>query len=153
RERLQLLSVSGVNVATSGAYTLHLFVAGDVDGNGTVDGLDAAQLNAALGAHAGQPGYLAAADVNRDGAIDAADAHLLAGDYGFHANRPPALAPGSANTHMDLAVTAPLAALATDPENDPLFFHVGAAQHGTVRLSGDGTAAVFTPDPLFTGTA
>src|SRR5262249_13053961 len=62
-DRIQVLQVAGASGTTAGAYTLHLFVGGDVDGNGTVDVNDGALVTAALGTHAGQPGYTAAADV------------------------------------------------------------------------------------------
>src|SRR5262249_10345679 len=78
REGLQLLQLSGANATTNGAYTLQLFVAGDVNSDGTVDGVDGQLVAGAVGTSAGQPGYLLGADANRDGKIDATDVQLLA---------------------------------------------------------------------------
>ena len=50
---LELLDLTGANRTTSGGYTLHLFVAGDVNGDGTVDGNDAQLLPAAMGTSVG----------------------------------------------------------------------------------------------------
>jgi YD repeat-containing protein len=57
REGLELLSISGGNAATTGGYTLHLFVAGDVNRDGTVDATDGQLLAAAMGSSLGQPNY------------------------------------------------------------------------------------------------
>jgi RHS repeat-associated protein len=153
RAGLQLLEVRGADGATTGAYTLHQFVGGDANGDGQVDGADAAVLSAALGTHVGQPGYVPAADADRDGVVDAADAQLLAADYGFSPRRPPVAVAGSAATHADLAVSVPLAPLATNPQGGPLTFRITGASNGTARLSGDGQSVIFTPAPGFTGTA
>src|SRR5262249_1971222 len=50
---LQLLEITGAGATTSGAYTLHIAVGGDVDGNRDVDGLHAAAIRAARGRPAG----------------------------------------------------------------------------------------------------
>src|SRR5262249_62614 len=71
RPGLQPLQVSGADAATAGAYTLRLFMPGDVNGDGMVDASDALAVSAALGLHVGDKGYVAALDADRDGVIDA----------------------------------------------------------------------------------
>jgi YD repeat-containing protein len=153
RDGLELLELSGANGATSGGYTLHLFVAGDVNGDGKVDGYDGQLLAAALGTSVGQSGYLAGADANQDGVIDATDAQLLSSDLGFQANQPPVVTAGQALTHQDLAVSVDLATLATDPEDDRVYFRLLNPQHGSATLSPDGHTVTFIPAPGDTGLA
>ncbi len=150
---LQRLEIAGANAATSGAYTLQLFVLGDVNGDGNVDGIDAQLLAAAQGTSVGQPGYLLGADLNRDGKIDGTDSLLFAANYGFVAGLPPTVTATTATTHQDLAVSVPLTALATDPQDYPVYFHVVGATNGTAQLSPDGQSIVFTPDAGYTGPA
>ena len=128
---LELLDVSGANGATTGGYTLHMFVAGDVErrrhgGRQST----ASSWPVRWGLRPGQPGYLAGADANQDGVINATDEQLLRSDLGFLANPPPMSTAGQALTHQDLAVTVDLATLATDPEGDPIYFRVLNPQDG-----------------------
>ena len=58
-------------------------MAGDVNGDGTVDGSDGQLMMSALGSKAGQANYLVGADANLDGVIDSGDMQLLASDLGF----------------------------------------------------------------------
>ncbi|MGA2035933.1 MAG: putative Ig domain-containing protein, partial [Thermoguttaceae bacterium] len=153
REGLELLDLSGASPASSGAYTLQLFVAGDVNGDGTVDGNDGQLLMNALGSSAGQPGYLAGADANRDGVVGASDMQLLASDLGFTPNLPPVVTAGQALTHESVPVAVDLAPLATDPEGDPIYFRVIAAQDGTATLGTDGHTVTFVPAAGYAGPA
>jgi YD repeat-containing protein len=150
---LERLDISGANGSTSGAYTVHMDVAGDVNGDATVDGVDAQLLAGAMGTSVGQPGYLAGADANQDGVINAADAQLLASDLGFQPSQPPVATAGQALTHQDLAATVDLTSLATDPAGDPIYFRVLNPQDGTATLSSDGHTVVFVPAPGYTGPA
>ncbi|HYU32388.1 MAG TPA: putative Ig domain-containing protein [Thermoanaerobaculia bacterium] len=137
RDGLKLLEVSAAE--GSGDYTLELWVPGDVNLDGKVDGRDSELL--------GQ------ADTDRDGKVDVADLQLLGANFGFAANLPPVATAGQALTHVDLPVRFDLARLATDPEDDPLSFRVIGAEHGTARVNPDGRSATFTPDPGYSGPA
>ncbi|MBL8485136.1 MAG: putative Ig domain-containing protein, partial [Rhodocyclaceae bacterium] len=152
REGLNLLQIGAGN-SSAGAYTLRVFVAGDVNHDGSVDGLDEAAQNAAMGRAAGQTGYVLGADANRDGTVDAADAQLLAANYGFRANRPPALQSATLLTHSGLPAHLDLSNYASDPEGDPVYFHVFNAQGGTAVLDPGGHSVTFTPLPGFSGQA
>jgi len=152
-EGLERLDLSGANGATNGGYTLHMFVAGDVNGDGKVDGVDGQLLAGALGTAAGQTGYLVGADANLDGQINATDAQLLSSDLGFQANQAPVSTAGQALTHQGLAVSVDLATLATDPEDDPVYFRVLNPQDGSATLSPDGHTVTFVPTPGYTGLA
>ena len=130
-----------------------MFVAGDVNGDGKVDGHDAQLLTAALGTAAGQPGYLLGADANRDGLVNAGRPPALDQRPRLPGQPPPVATAGQALTHQDLSVTVDLAALATDPEDDPVFFRVLNPQNGAATLSPDGHTAIFTPASGYTGPA
>jgi len=150
---LERLDLSGANSSTSGGYTLHIFVAGDVNGDETVDGVDAQLLAGAMGTSVGQPGYLPAADANQDGVINATDAQLLGADLGFQANLPPTVTAGQGLTHQDLVVSVDLSPLASDPAGNPIYFRVLNPQNGTATLAADGHTAIFLPAPGYTGPA
>jgi YVTN family beta-propeller protein/YD repeat-containing protein len=153
RDGEELLRVTGATAATAGAYQLHLFLAGDANEDGFVDGIDGGLLTAGLGATSQQAGYSPGADGNGDGVLDATDIQLLASNLGFRRNGPPAAQNGSAMTHADLAVSIDLSGLTEDPEGDPVFYVLQGAQHGTVALNSDGHSVTFLPDPGYTGPA
>ena len=89
RAGLELLEVTGANAATTGAYSLQIFIAGDANQDGDVNGLDGTLVANVVGTSAGQSGYTAAADANRDGIINAADVQLVAANLGFQKTSPP----------------------------------------------------------------
>ncbi len=149
---LQRLRIASANGAIGG-YKLSVYVVGDTDGNGTVDGLDSKALNDALGASVGGAKYRAAIDANRDGTIDASDAELLGANYGFHAVPPPSAKDFETLTHKDLPVVVDLDAHAVDPSAEPLSFTLGAALHGHAVLNPDGHTVTFTPDAGYVGAA
>src|SRR5262249_23742346 len=76
REGLYQVAVGGAP-GTAGGYELLIFVAGDVNSDGLVDGLDSALMAGAQGTHEGDAGYVFAADLDGNGAINAADAQVL----------------------------------------------------------------------------
>src|SRR5262249_20068534 len=86
---LQLLRIAGATAQTAGTYTLELFVAGDANRDGIVDGTDAALTFAANGSTLGQPAYQARADANLDGKVDATDSQLLFQNLGYRKNVAP----------------------------------------------------------------
>ena len=153
QEGLELLSISGANAATSGGYSVQLFVAGDVNRDGTVDATDGQLLAGALGSSVGQPNFLAGADFTQSGTINATDAHLLASDLGFAFSQPPVVTDGQATTHQDLAVAVDLGPLATSAEGNTLYYRIVSAQDGTATLGVDGQTVTFLPSPGYTGPA
>ncbi len=153
RAGLELLQISGANAATSGAYTLHLFIAGDANQDGDVNGTDGTLVASLVGTMAGQTGYSVAADANRDGTIDAADVQLVAANYGFQVTQPPTAQNGTVLTHAGLPVQFDLAPLASDPQGEPVYFHLLGADNGTATLNPDGHTVTFVPAAGFTGTA
>jgi len=150
---LQLLSVSGADAFTAGAYQVTFSIGGDINADGLVDGIDSQAFEAARGSAAGETTYAESADADRNGVVEGSDAHVLASNFGFVANRPPAGQTATFATHEGLEVRIPLDGLVSDPEDDPLFYRVVAATNGTAALSVDGSAVRFTPDAGFTGTA
>ena len=130
---LDLLSISGTNAATNGGYTLQLFVAGDVNRDGMVNGTDSQLLAAAIGSSVGQPNYLANADFTESGTINANDTQLLSSDLGFTAAQPPIVTNGQAMTHQNLAVNVDLRTLASDAEGNPIYFRVVSARTAPPR--------------------
>ena len=148
REGLNLLSVN-----SDGDYTLQLGIAGDVNGDNAVNGIDSQLVTDALGTSFGDAGYEARLDVNRDRIIDATDVQILGSNYGFRYNQAPIVSNGDALTHEDLSVEIPLTDLATDPEGDRIFFRTTDVENGTVSFSPDGQTAIFKPNVGYTGTA
>ena len=85
---LYVLRVAGANAATSGLYELRVDVAGDIQGDARVDGLDSQLMASALGSSSGDAGYLFAADSDGDGHVTVADRQVLISNYGFIGIRP-----------------------------------------------------------------
>ncbi len=147
------LELLGASSTTSGEYRLHMFVAGDVNQDGRVNGVDAELVSAALGKVAGETGYTTALDGDRDGRIDSADLQWVAGNFGFATNRPPVVVAGTEMTHVDLEAAYDLSKLATDAEGDAIHFRIAGATHGTAQIAADGRTVVFAPTPDYAGPA
>ena len=145
RDGLQLLEIKGNTTTTSGGYVVRMFVAGDANVDGAVDGLDATIVASHV--------YSNAADANGDGAVDASDLQLVASNTGFKANRAPVLTPASQLTHTDLRMRVDLSPQAVDNEGDAVYFQLVSASHGLATLNPDGHTVTFTPDNGFSGTA
>ena len=150
RSGLNLLNLNG---ASSGAYSLKLNVAGDINGDGRVDATDRQLLDNALGRKVTDPGYTIDLDLNRDGIINGADQTLLNSNFGFIANKPPVTSPFSTTTHTELETIIPLVSKATDPEGDSIFYNALNPVNGTVLFDSITKTATFKPAPGFSGIA
>ncbi|WP_346658742.1 Ig-like domain-containing protein [Bradyrhizobium sp. 143] len=150
---LKLLTVKSATAQGLGAYTLSMFVAGDTNRDGTVDGTDATATFAAIEKASGDPGYNAALDANRDGKVDTTDAVLLFQNLGYRWNVAPVALTATLKTHTDLEMTGSLENLVSDPEGDPTYIRVTGASHGVAKLSNDGLSVTFTPEAGFAGAA
>lgn len=150
RSGLNLLNLNG---ASSGAYSLKLNVAGDINGDGRVDATDTQLLDNALGRTASDPVYTIDLDLNRDGIINGADQTLLNSNFGFIANKPPVASPFSTTTHTELETIIPLVGKATDPEGDSIFYNALNPVNGTVLFDSNTKTATFKPAPGFSGIA
>ncbi|MEG3927915.1 MULTISPECIES: Ig-like domain-containing protein [unclassified Microcoleus] len=150
RSGLNLLNLNG---ASSGAYSLKLNVAGDINGDGRVDATDRQLLDNALGRKATDPGYTIDQDLNRDGIINWADQTLLNSNFGFIANKPPVASAFSTSTHAELETIIPLVGKATDPEGDSIFYNALNPVNGTVLFNPNTKTATFKPAPGFSGIA
>nr|WP_013334799.1 CARDB domain-containing protein [Gloeothece verrucosa]ADN18050.1 YD repeat protein [Gloeothece verrucosa PCC 7822] len=143
-EGLNLLSVTG-----EGNYQLRLRVAGDVNADGEVNGVDSQLLNEAI-----KKGiYETKFDFNRDGLINGIDVQILGSNYGFSANKAPVVKSTNVLTHEDLSVSISLKGLATDAEGDEIFYRAVNPVNGTVILTSEGKTALFRPNKGYTGTA
>ena len=151
RDGLNLLEVRGKTPGTFGGFVLRVFVAGDANADGAVDGVDGNTVAAVIGSTAGQAGYSTAADGNLDGVIDATDVQLVGSNLGFMANRPPLAQPGEVLTHVDLPLPVDLTGQAHDREGDSVFFRVVGAEHGTATLNPDGLTVTFIPEAGYSG--
>jgi hypothetical protein len=145
RPALDLLQVAG---AGNGEYSIELFVAGDVNRDGRVDGTDAALLDELRRTG----GYDPRADFDLDGFLDASDTQLLFASLGYTANLAPVIDTAERKTYVDLELNWQLDALISDPENDPVVVGLVSATNGTARIGGDGQTLYFMPDPGFVGT-
>ena len=154
-EGLYVLAVAGANALTAGDYELDLSIAGDVNADGQVNGLDSERLAAAQGSQRGDAEYDAAADLDGDGDVDPNDTLLLTWNYGFVMNRPPEVnaALPDVMTHEDLPGWFALSSIATDPDGDPLSYRLVGATHGMAALSPTGDGVIFTPETGYTGPA
>jgi YD repeat-containing protein len=142
QENLYQLAVEGEG---AGAYKLAVSIAGDVNLDGYVDGVDG-ELLAGGGLQ-----Y----DINGDGNHDQSDTQLLLANFGFVANAAPEFSAELETplTHQDLAVKVQLNEIASDPDGDSVYFRVTSTSNGVATLSPDGRVLTFTPAPGFAGVA
>ncbi|MCA9139121.1 MAG: tandem-95 repeat protein, partial [Planctomycetales bacterium] len=78
-----LLQINGASAEDDGRYQLYLDVVGDINRDGSVDGLDSGLIFDSFGTFVGDLDYDARADFNSDGVINVADSQLLAANFGF----------------------------------------------------------------------
>ncbi|MDH5639643.1 MAG: putative Ig domain-containing protein, partial [Nitrospira sp.] len=155
-----LSSVEGQSSALP--YSVRLFIAGDANRDGRVDGVDGDLLTNAL---APSPLPLAPElDANQDGVLNSADLHLYRQNLGFIPNQAPTATNATAKTHQDLELLFPVtvsnsalstqsSALLSDPENDPIVYRITGAMNGTARIASNGTSVSFTPTTGYSGPA
>ncbi|MBL9129342.1 MAG: RHS repeat protein, partial [Verrucomicrobiales bacterium] len=124
-------------VALAGA-TWSLSLAGDLNADGTVDGVDSGLMNAAQGTVTGDVGFLASADTDGDGDVDGQDRWVMIRNYGM----------GSAPT----AAPAPVAGIGTTGTSAPASGASATVPTGHAAASGSGRAPV-SPTGLGDGAA
>ena len=156
RSGLQQLLVQGTDAIAAGNYTLQIAVAGDINADGLVDGLDSVLLDAAFGSVVGDPAYSLVADLDGNGTIAAPDRQILIANFGFTANRAPILV-----TPIDDVLTHEGLRVAIDTSNIALRSgwrrSVSTASPVSLtaeaNLSADGQYVLFTPEPGYAGHA
>ncbi|MCB1124530.1 MAG: Ig-like domain-containing protein, partial [Verrucomicrobiae bacterium] len=119
----------------------------------SIDGLDEAILNGALGTSTGDAGFVDAADWNRDGTISVEDRAYYDAGFGFTANQAPVVTASSFEVIGGSTIQIDFSEQASDPDGDRLFFLVDDVIGGTIRLINGGQAAIFTPETGFSGSA
>ncbi len=154
REGLYQIEVTGIG-GSAGNIELDVSIAGDINSDRLVDGLDSDIQAGLTGVSTGQPGFNPAADLDGSGTIDLSDRQLLFRNAGFVANGAPAanLEFGRQLTHTDLAVRFELDDALRDPDGDDVFYQIVAVQNGTAALDPNGTVVTFTPNPGYSGVA
>ena len=147
---LYVVSAAGATASIAGKYSINVTVAGDINGDGNVDGNDSTLLASAIGSTAGSGNYSLAADINGDGKVDQQDAVILAGDYGFNAttaavpNTPPA------RPVFDLDVNSDTAPLGDGMTSNATVTLVGQTDPNVmVTLEPSGLTTTSNPNGLF----
>ncbi|MES2205594.1 MAG: putative Ig domain-containing protein [Pseudomonadota bacterium] len=135
---LKLIRVNG-----SGTASIHVLLAGDLNTDGKIDGIDSQLFNQG------------AADIDGNGQMEAADRQILYANYGWKANQAPVIASvlPETKTHTDLSTNIDLHTIADDLEGDSVFWKVLSTTHGTAKLSSDGQTLWFTPETGYSGAA
>ncbi|MCC7205279.1 MAG: tandem-95 repeat protein, partial [Phycisphaeraceae bacterium] len=150
---LYVLETRASNDQSAGDFTLDLYLAADANADGTVDGLDAAILDAALGTSSGQPGYQPTADADRNGLIDAADWLVLQANTGVEINTAPIVTPTSLNGREGQVLRIDLLPLVSDLQAGVLDLVLRNVRHGSAVLAGDGHTVLFAADLGYVGDA
>ena len=147
-----LLTAQG---ATAGEYELQVWVAGDLQSDGIVDGRDSQLLADAQGTQFGEAAYRFAADLDGNGRIDRNDALILVHNYGFFANQAPEPISSQLTrmTYTDLELRVALDSLLRDPDGDPLLVEILQVEQGQAWLSADGRRLSFLPAAGYAGPA
>ena len=137
-------------VTAEGMVSIRLSVAGDMNADGSVDGLDSA-----LWQQAQTSSQLR--DLNGDGIVNSTDLQILYANYGWKTNQAPVnvIADGEQvlKTHTDLTVSGALNQIAVDREGDSVYWNIISSAHGTAQLSANGKNLSFKPEAGFSGYA
>ncbi|MCI4427871.1 MAG: putative Ig domain-containing protein, partial [Burkholderiales bacterium] len=141
---LKLIRLTG-----AGSASVRVSIAGDLNRNGVIDGIDSAAWVQAAAASA------SIGDLNGDGLVNQADRQVLYANYGWKANQAPVAASTlpEARTHTDLATHLSLNSIAQDLEGDLVLWRLLDATHGSARFSADGQSLLFTPEAGYAGSA
>ena len=129
-----------------GNYVAAIYLGGDIDRDGRVNGFDNAALTAALGSNRGDSNYNANADVDRNGSVNAVDRNGLSAVFGFVANRAPGIASSMIQQSvLGSSIIVDMKALATDPEEDQIVGHSPVPFGATYAPLGGGLARLSFP--------
>ena len=117
----------------TGDYIVEAFLAGDANGDGSVDSSDLAAVQAAYGTRTGQANFNAAADFNGDGRVGCIDRLLTTINLGARVATTPAVAATATTTPTPTPTAVPI------PAATPAYPSVDLTQP---------TVAVSTPTPV-----
>ncbi len=140
------LNVAGLN-KTTGNYIVEAYLAGDVNGDGTVDATDLNTLNLAYGSRVGQVNYTPGADFNGDGRIGHIDRTLLASNIGAHVVAAPLTASATTATPSPIV---PLAAASLEVNLVPQAVPTVSAAPITITTPGSVPVSIvnLVPQPI-----
>ncbi|MDN5416349.1 MAG: putative Ig domain-containing protein, partial [Acinetobacter sp.] len=148
--RLTSAGFKQLAVTAQGTVNIKLSVAGDMNADGNVDGLDSqlwqqSQTSEKL------------RDLNGDGVVNNIDLQILYANYGWKTNQAPVniVANGEQvlKTHTDLTVNGALNQIAVDREGDAVYWNIISSTHGVAQLSVNGKNLSFKPELGFSGYA
>ncbi len=139
------VGIAGVDDAAWGDYQLDIFLPGDIDQNGRIDGVDENLF--------GTAGYEASSDINRDGDIDSVDRQFLNLNFAFVADQKPEVTAAAFETCRGIPITIDVSSLTVDTHSGALGYLFSNLQHGTIIQTGESHTILFAPDAGFAGTA
>ncbi|MCP4707590.1 MAG: hypothetical protein GY869_03110, partial [Planctomycetes bacterium] len=139
------VEVTGVDDSTSGDYQLDIYLPGDIDQDGDIDGVDEVLFDTV--------GFEATSDVDRDGDIDSVDRQFINLNFAFVADQMSQVADASFETYRGIPITLDLSSLTEDTHTEALGYLITNIQHGAVINTGDGQSIMFVPETGFDGIA
>ena len=130
-----------LDISGGGQSIMRIAIAGDLDGDGDVDGDDSAAFNANGG------------DIDGDGDSDQQDRLILNVNFGIRKNDAPKVAEVLPDvfTHVELPVLVALDEIAKDLDGDKVFFRIVDSTSVTGRFTPDGEFLRVRPDDGFSG--